>query len=254
MNVSDTLGHIDTLKAAASDNYRALSDSESRLLGWTEQCRVILVGALGSTHRLVKVWDYQSQIRQENYTVDGSYGRRTMAAWRSDALQRALQVLDAVRFAIESVPTEGDAIGAATVDSELWEHVGGLVTDGAWDKVPASVAIFVEDTVRRWAGDPRGRDGGVRVGKDLYATAFAPDGPLRLGSQASEYEGWRSLAMGLALAVGNVDRHRIQRRADQRPYAMGVLGLGSLLLTQVRREHPDRVLGAEALSEGGEKD
>jgi hypothetical protein len=49
--------------------------------------------------------------------------------------------------------------------------------------------------------------------------------------------------------VGNVDRHRIQRRPDQRPYVMGVLGLGSLLLTQVRREHPDRVLDAEPLSE-----
>ena len=44
--------------------------------------------------------------------------------------------------------------------------------------------------------------------------------------------------MGFAQAIGNVDRHRIQSRSDAKKYAIGVLGLGSLLLTQLRYEHP----------------
>lgn len=253
MNTADAIQLIDaTIETAASEG-PAIANSESRHLGWSEQARSLLVGTLGSTHRLVHVWDVESHIRREDYVIDGTNGRRTRSSWRGDALRRGVEILEAAKFAIASVPTEGEAIGAATVDVELWEHVGGLVTDGAWDKVPASTAIFVEDSIRRWAGDPRGRDGGARVGKDLYANVFAPDGPLRLGTQASEWEGWRAIAMGLAQAIGNVDRHRIQRRSDQRQYAMGVLGLGSLLLTQVRREHPDQIVSPQLdpRAEGG---
>ena len=47
------------------------------------------------------------------------------------------------------------------------------------------------------------------------------------------------LGMGFAQALSNVDRHHIQDRDDARRYAIGVLGLGSLLLTQLRHEHAD---------------
>ena len=47
--------------------------------------------------------------------------------------------------------------------------------------------------------------------------------------------------MGFAQALGNVDRHRIQSRDDAQRYAIGVLGLGSLLLTQLRHEHGDLI-------------
>jgi hypothetical protein len=47
--------------------------------------------------------------------------------------------------------------------------------------------------------------------------------------------------MGFAQAMGNVDRHRIQQRQDARRYAIGVFGLGSLLLTQLRYEHSDLI-------------
>lgn len=40
----------------------------------------------------------------------------------------------------------------------------------------------------------------------------------------------------------------IQQRADVKRYAMGVLGLGSLLLTQIRYERAARVQEAEALA------
>ncbi|MGP6175356.1 TIGR02391 family protein [Corynebacterium sp. A21] len=57
----------------------------------------------------------------------------------------------------------------------------------------------------------------------------------------ARFEGWRSLAMGFTQALSNVDRHRLQRRDDARRYAIGVLGLGSLLLTQLRYEHSELI-------------
>jgi hypothetical protein len=59
-------------------------------------------------------------------------------------------------------------------------------------------------------------------------------------------EGWRFLAVGFASALGNVDRHNIQDRADLKQYALGVLGLASLLLTQVRFTHPAVVAAGQA--------
>ena len=61
-------------------------------------------------------------------------------------------------------------------------------------------------------GIPRPPNGDVMVGKSLYGAALNNEGPLRLGRQASEWEGWRFLGMGLAQATGNVDRYRIQLR------------------------------------------
>jgi hypothetical protein len=67
----------------------------------------------------------------------------------------------------------------------------------------------------------------------------ANDGQYRLGRESGEWEGWRGLGMGFAQALGNVDRHNIQRRDDAKRYAFGVLGLGSLILTQLRYQHGD---------------
>jgi len=39
------------------------------------------------------------------------------------------------------------------------------------------------------------------------------------------------------MALGNADRHRVQQRDDAKRYGMGVLGAGSLLLTQLRHQH-----------------
>jgi hypothetical protein len=43
--------------------------------------------------------------------------------------------------------------------------------------------------------------------------------------------------MGFALALRNVDTHRIQQRDDHKRHAMGVVGTASLLLTQLRHQH-----------------
>jgi hypothetical protein len=48
----------------------------------------------------------------------------------------------------------------------------------------------------------------------------------------------RAAATHLSLS-GATDRHHIQERDDARRYEIGVLGLASLILTQLRREHAD---------------
>lgn len=42
-------------------------------------------------------------------------------------------------------------------------------------------------------------------------------------------------------AAGNVGRQNIQERSDVKRYALGVLGLGSLLLTQLRYQYSGRL-------------
>lgn len=111
-------------------------------------------------------------------------------------------------------------VDATSYDTELWNHVKHSVDEERWDQVPSSAAIFVEDKIRRWSGRPTDSSGKVLVGKELFGRASAADGPLALGSQANEADGWRFLALGFATALGNVDRHNIQDRPDIKPYAL----------------------------------
>ena len=116
-----------------------------------------------------------------------------------------------------------------------------LVEDQDWGKVASQTAIFVEDRLRTRAGDPKNGKGDSLVGEELMGRVFSDESDWRLGSRAAEREGWRALATGFAQALSNVDRHKIQRREDAQRYAVGVLGLGSLLLTQLRHEHGELI-------------
>lgn len=122
------------------------------------------------------------------------------------------------------------------VDDDLWEHVRASADAGHWPQAAANAAIFFESQVRRW-----GSFLSELFGRDLMSAAFHPEsGPLRLSPVASEAQGWQQLAMGLA-GVGNVDRHTVQDRADLKRYALGIVGTASLILTQIRHQHPERV-------------
>ncbi|MCP3423820.1 TIGR02391 family protein [Nocardioides pinisoli] len=116
-------------------------------------------------------------------------------------------------------------------DPDLWEHIEELVRIEAWSKIPAAVATFVEDWFRKRGGDPRHESGAKLVGGDLFKRVLR-DYPL--GGQESERAGWRFLGMGLAQAIGNLHRHNIENREDAEQLAWGVIGLGSLLLGELR--------------------
>ena len=76
--------------------------------------------------------------------------------------------------------------------------------------------------------------------KKLMTAVYGENGDYRLGLTTGEKQGWHRLAMGISMALRNADAHRIQTRSDHKRYAMGVLGVSSLLLTQTRYEHGNR--------------
>lgn len=232
---------VTTLQALIDQN--GLGE-EPLYLEWQAKGEAVLRSVFGPDAEITDAFQRASAVKKEPYTTAGGL-LRDLQMWRSDAAARAKGVLRAAIFTLETV-SDGSPLDDAAIEGELWAHVQGLVATDDWAKVPAAVAIFVEDKVRTWAGDPRQDSGAALVGKALYAKALNDAGTLRLGRQESEWEGWRSLGVGLALACGNVDRHRIQQRADVKRYAMGVLGLGSLLLTQLRYEHAARIAEEEA--------
>ncbi|MDF2093614.1 TIGR02391 family protein [Knoellia sp. 3-2P3] len=206
--------------------------------GWKSRVRGVVARSLGAGHHLVKKLDDNS------YSLGFFSSSTPDSAFRdafTSGVRRACAYIDAAVYELELMQGEDDPVDERAFDAELWDHVRGLVETDDWDKIPSTVCTFVEDKVRTWAD--MGTD---TYGKGLYGAAMGDAGELRMGKGKGEWEGWRALGIGYAQAIGNVDRHRLQRRSDARRYAIGVLGLGSLLLTQLRYEHQDLIEEREA--------
>lgn len=158
----------------------------------------------------------------EQYRSDHT---RSVEAW-CGALRAALSTFEDA--------AEEPLVDSAHIDSGLWRHVRASVEAQEWGHVATLTAVYVEDRIRSWAGLERDMVGFVVMGK-----AFADGGPLVLGETINERKSWRDLAVGFVGALSNVDRHHVQSRVDMKTYALGVMGTGSLLLTQVKFEYPD---------------
>jgi hypothetical protein len=157
-------------------------------------------------------------------SIRGAFGR---------GRSQAVALLKGAIYELEVLSEPTQFASAASVDPELWEHVRQLVESEQWAQVASQTAIFVESKIRQWAGLPASK-----FGKDLMVAVLKPGvGRFPLGTTPGEHEGWLSLGIGIAMAIGNAVRHRIQQRDDAKRYAMGVLGAGSLLLTQLRHQH-----------------
>src|SRR6266540_6908633 len=162
-------------------------------------------------------------------TDNPSFDMKVFEGGRAEA--KAL--LNGAIYELEVLAEPTQFASAASIDPELWEHVHHLVESEQWAQVASQTAIFVESKARQWAGLPDST-----YGKDLMVAVLKPvAGRFPLGRTAGEAEGWLALGIGIAMAVGNADRHRIQQRDDAKRYGMGVLGAGSLLLTQLRHQH-----------------
>lgn len=168
-----------------------------------------------------------------SWSTDGDDG----AAFRSGA-QRAMAILNALIYELTELRGE-DRAAADSFDHELWEHLEGLIGDEDWGKVASQACILTESKVREWSGRPENE-----VGEKLMTAVLGEDGKFPLGRTSGETQGWHRLGMGISMALRNVDTHRIQRRSDEKAYAMGVVGTCSLLLTQLRFEHGNRFLGS----------
>ncbi len=211
---------------------------EAKLTTWKAKVRGVVVGALGKDDHLLTRFDV---IRYTLSAWSSSTPDSQFDAARHRGIQDACGVIDAAIYQLELQFDIEEPIDDQAFDSELWDYVKGLAEVGDWGKVAAQTAIFVENHLRTWAGAPKDSHGEDLYGKALYASVLSDRSDWRLGRRAGEHEGWRMLGMDFAQASGNVDRHRIQKRPDARLYAIGVLGLASLLLTQLRYEHTDLI-------------
>jgi hypothetical protein len=201
---------------------------------WKGRVRSTLIRALGKDHHLLTGFENvkYSLMAFSTGTPDSSFERAFLGG-----LQKASGIIEAAIFELQEDGTSDDAVDETAFDPDLWSHVQTHIQNEEWQKVASQTAIYVEHRVRTWCGDPRGSNGQALVGKGLFADVFAPAAQYRLGKEPGEWEGWRGLGMGFAQALSNVDRHNIQKRDDAKRYAFGVLGLGSLILTQLRYQH-----------------
>lgn len=233
MQAARAIEVLTQLKDEADERGVALRPS-GEFASWKGRVRSTLIRALGKDHHLLEDFEkvrYSLMAFRES-TPDSEFQRAFLGG-----LRRACGVIEAAIFELQEAGTSDDAVDETAFDPDLWSHVQTHVQNEDWQTVASQTAIFVEDCVRRWCGDPRGNNDQSLVGKGLFAKVFAADAQYRLGKEPGEWEGWRGLGMGFAQALSNVDRHNIQKRDDAKRYAFGVLGVGSLILTQLRYQH-----------------
>ena len=235
VDTSVALAELRNLMQAARDDPAIQQDTTAHRT-WKAKSLAVLEGSLGSESSTVKKF---AKLRYGIGIYSGAPGEaeRDAQFFRAKVAEAA-GLLEAAIYELEL--TAGPA-PAADYDPGLWDHVKHSVDQQRWEQVASAAVIYIEDKVRRWAGNPVDKTGSKLHGQALFARVLGQGGELSLGSQPSETDGWRNLGTGLVAALGNVDRHGIQDRDDARPYALGVLGLASLLLTQVKHQHPTKV-------------
>ncbi|MHB0978875.1 MAG: TIGR02391 family protein [Thermoleophilia bacterium] len=221
---------LERLQARLEELGRIGCAAESSFEIWRHKTDRTLGAVMGEHHHLVQEFrkiQYGSAMDPDTAGVAFANGQR-----------RATGVLEAAIYEKEELDSY-ELLQASFVDPELWEHVKHLVEQEQWGQVASQTAIFVESMVRECAGLPAGE-----VGKTLMTAVFSPEkGEFPLGRTEGERQGWHMLGMGFSMALGNVDRHHIQDRLDLKRYAFGVLGAGSLLLTQLRYQFGDQFDG-----------
>jgi Protein of unknown function (Hypoth_ymh) len=153
------------------------------------------------------------------------------------AKQAAVDIIEALRWELDRMAPATAPFSDATVDPELWNHVRGLVDAGDWEKVAREAAVFVEDKLRIWASVPPSVTGSVNVFK--AAIGGSNGFTLPKAGASSEQQGWQQLATGFALALRNPSGHQVTQRSDAERYALGILGVASILLTEIRHEYGD---------------
>jgi hypothetical protein len=202
-----------------------LEEPDAQFEKWRYKTERTLRRTLGDDHKLVEKFE---NITWFMSMIPGITGKDAAAG-----------ILEAAIYENEELSEPADFASSASVDPELWAEVHHLVEQEKWGQVASQTSIFVESKIREWAGLPE-----TKYGKDLMVATLKPAaGRFPLGSTPGEQEGWQAFGIGFTSGVGNATRHRIQRRDDDKRYAMGVLGTGSLLLTQLRYEHGNRFKG-----------
>jgi hypothetical protein len=223
---------LQNLKAEAETNPMDLFPEGPRL-AWRSKVMSVLTKAKSEQVSAFSAIQYFA-FYDETYDAEVRSFRR--------GLSEAIGLIDGAIFELGlSVGEDARSLKAESYDPDLWEYVKGLIEIGDWDKVASAAVTFVEDHFRVWTGSPRSSTGGNLVGKALFSQVLGKESAFRLGNEASEWDGWLYLGMGLAQALGNHARHNVMKREDLERYALGALGLASLLLTQMRFQHGNKL-------------
>jgi hypothetical protein len=205
---------------------------------WKSRVESILTRSLGAQHHITTAF---KGVRYGLMAFSSSTPKSAGDDAFIDGVHKATGYIDAAIYELGFLTAGDEPVDERAYYPDLWEHVRALVEAEDWPKVASQTAIFVEDRFRIWTGHLKDKHGNDLHGKDLFATVLKDDSEYRLGRTRPEMEGWRALGVGFVQALSNVDRHRIQDREDARRYALGVLGLGSLLMTQLSYEHGDHL-------------
>lgn len=203
--------------------------STPEFISWQYRTKSALDRSLGTTHPI------SSRFNGLAWTPLFSDHDRDRQIEFVETRKIAQGLLEAAQHELTVLADQISAADEMGFDSELWAHISAEITAGAWSKVAGQAALFTEDRIRKWAARPL-----TEVGANLAVAVLGKGGDYKLGRTDSEQQGWQFLGQSIAMAVRNVDLHRIQERPDAQRYAMGVVGACSLLLTQLRYEHGNR--------------
>jgi hypothetical protein len=224
---------LQSLRAEAADSLILWDRGRDARESWRQRVISVLARSLGADSHLTRA---MHEVSFTTHMVTAGPGDpEHQVAWRMGA-ETARGLIDAAIFELQT-----QELGAEEpdIDPAIWSKVESLVANEQWDLVPPIAVIAVESAIREWAGSPLDAQGRPLTIKGLLASVLGDASPLKLGKTAAESEGWRSLGVGFAQAVSNVDRHELQRRPDARRYARGVLGVASLIVGELRYQHPD---------------
>lgn len=213
----DQIQKLRQLQTEAADPETLFRDKRGRA-AWRADVITAVSEALGNRHLITM------SMRKVKITASGT--DKTASDLFVEKVEELCQLTDEaiaeLEFSILEIP-----VGEHSFDPALWNHVKDHVKAGKWHKVVSRTTEFVEDRIRVWS----------EMDEADYEEALGDSGELRLGEKRAEWEGWRGIAAGLDQAVSSVDSSRLQSREDARRYAVGVLGMSSLLLTQLRFQH-----------------
>jgi hypothetical protein len=202
------------------------SFDSTKLDGWRIRADHAMVTFLGSGHPLVAelddIWD-QMKSKNNGFEKFSSYYHAKFTG-----------VIDAALVDIEvATAKQAETVFLQGIDQHLRARLHHALSVEDWTGAASLTATYVEDKLRTWSGLDTDH-----FGTNLMTRIFKPDnGLFPLGKSMAEREGWHQLARGFAAACSNVDRHRIQKRTDLKSYTFGVIGVASLLITQMKHEH-----------------
>ena len=222
---------------------KAVNDPQVRLESpahreWKAKVTAVLERSLGTDSSTVQ------QFTRLSYTVGvwtGAPGENERdRRYFAERVDDAIALIDAAIYELE-LSVGAPAVEGGSYDAGLWDHVKHSVEEGRWEQVASAGVIYVEDKVRRcWARH------WISKARSWWARRYLLKHCRLAGHWPSVVKVTRRMAGGASvqawlLLSATSTGTGIQERPDAKQYALGVLGLASLLLTQIKFEHGDAV-------------